>query len=711
MKSFIDLTWVQKRAVLCIAVSVIFFSGCFSAHVANAFENIKFIKEINTNMDHPADIATSVSGDIYVVDEKKSRILDFGLDGSLNLDFGKKGGKIGQFKKPRSIAISPKREIVVADTGNNRIQVFNKKGKFQFSFGASGSRAGQFRSPSGVSIDQFGFIYVADTNNKRVQVFTSKGIFLRFIETASKPVDIGIDPHRNLYVLMSKAKKIVKYSAQGKKIKEITVADGRKNFLLSAGGIGVDLRGDIYVTEKAEQSIKKINDKGKLLLSFGSEGDGRGQFKHPSGIFCDTAGRIFIADSSNKRIQVFLVTGSNKKNMDAIKSSPPVVEFDKAIPAEKSIVDLSYVAGRGIYSISEKKNHILFIGSSNDLFGKSGRKGGEFKKPQALSVMKDGQIFIADTENNRVQVLNPDGTSNYLFGKRGKKTGQFSKPAGIAVSDKGIIYVSDTENYRVQIFNSDLIYLSSFGGKSKKKNRKAPAPKGSFIKPGEITIDKNDNVYVLDSGNNRVQMFDKDGQFKNVIGKFGKGAGQFNEPVDIAKDEKDFLFVADRGNSRIQIFDSKGNFILAFGSSGKGSGYFKKISAVSASRGKIYVADYTSKEIQVFNFYPNGVFKEDRLYASKTAFPPPAMSGTMEGNHSAHLSALKQAINELADKTGASAAQIEKLVIVESEEELPDGRVNISISIPKQLIMKKTAPAKPIKKEKKKENEEDLELL
>lgn len=677
----------------------------------HAFENIKFIKEIKANLSQPVDVVVSVSGDIYVLDEKDSRVLGFGLDGSLKFDFGKKGSKIGQFKKPHSIAISPKREIVVADTGNNRIQVFNEKGEFKFLFGSSGSKAGQLKSPSGVVVDQFGFIYVADKGNKRIQIFTSRGIFIRFIETNSKPVDIGIDPSRNLYILTPEDKKIIKYSPQGKKIKEISLTVSGKSFLSNAGGIGVDMRGDIYVTERSEQSIKKTDDKEKLLLSFGSEGEGRGQFKNPAGIYCDTAGRIFIADSANKRIQVFSVTGSKKNAMEAVKASPPVVEFDSTIPAEESIVDLSYISGRGLYSVSEKKSHILFIGPSNDLFGKSGKKAGEFKKPRAISVMKDGKMFVADTENNRVQILNPDGTSNYLFGKQGKKTGQFSKPAGIAVNDKGIIYVADTGNHRVQIFNSDSIFLSSFGIKSKKEKEKDPSPAGSFLKPGAITIDRSGNVYVVDFGNNRLQVFDGDGQFKKIIGGSGSSVGQFREPIDIVKDEKDFLYVADKGNNRIQIFDSKGNFILAFGSPGKGDGYFNRISAVSASRGKIYVADYASTEIQVFNFYPNGVFKEDRVYASKTAFPPPEMKGTMAGNKSARLSALKQAVNELADKTGAPSEQIEKLLVVESEEVLPDGRVNITISIPKKLpAVKKAAPAKPVIKERKKETEEEFEL-
>ncbi len=669
---------------LCLVLAVFF--GPLSA---NGFENVKFLKEIPTGSKAPADVAVSNSGDIYVVDAKESRVLLFSGEGTLKGAFGSSGKKLGQLKKPRGVAVGTSDgHVFVADSGNSRISVFDAEGTPLSNFGRSGSKPGQFSKPMGIAVDQFGYVYVADSGNKRVQIFTSMGIFMRALPMPEKPLDVALDPARNLYVLVPKAGAIFKFGPDGSQKTKIKVMANGDNYVPKATGLGVDARGDVYISEDADQSVKKVNEKGMLLISFGSEGEGRGQFDDPGGLACDARGRVYVADTKNKRIQIFEISGSTQKALDSQTTSPPVVLFDDLLMADKGVTDLSATKGHGVVALNAKKAKITLLGDSPHSFGKSGSKPGMFRKPQALHLTPDGKLFVADTGNNRVQILTPRGAHEYHFGKSGHKTGQFKSPSGIAVNSKGILYVADTKNHRIEIFNPDTMFLAAFGIET--KDAKNPA-KGSMKQPGALAIDSDDNVFVLDFRNNRVQRFDSDGRIQAVIGGPGDTVGRFDNPTDIAIDEENYLYVADGGNSRVQVFDAKGKFIIAFGSPGEGPGRFKQLQAVAATGGKVYVADAKTPTLQVFDFHPKGVIREDRKYATQMAYPAPGISDPAQALKLTRKAAVQKAVATLAKEYGVSPGHLQKFIEVEKEETLSDGRMRVTISAPKKI------PAEPKK--------------
>lgn len=793
---------------------------------ALAFEKIRYVNELKAGLEKPVDVAVSVSGDVYVLDQESAKVFIFDSSGRLKLDFGKSAPKSPssdskksvwgiiakglnvttspesvKLGKPVSLALSPKGDIYIADTENNNIQVFNQTGKFLFLFGASGSDPGQFRFPSGVIVDQFGIVYVADRDNKRIEFFSPQGIFLGSFSTEGEPVDIGIDPQRNLYVLMPNLQKIVKYSPDGKELKSITCKMNKRNYVSKATGITVDKRGDIYISENYEHSVKKLDSSEIVLLSFGSKGKGRGQFYKPAGLVADASGRVIISDMANSRVQILAVTGSKKQPMVAAATSPPVVSFDSMLAGEDSIVGLSFLHGKGLYALSEKKSHILLRGSSNYLMGKPGKERGEFKRPMAIRATKeiyeplgillkkkedvlevvgiiDGsparhagmvagdiiaaingkstakmsltefvketravssdnttrlkiiqtgvkttvaveikrtrisspKLYVADSDNNRIQILSLDGVPVFQFGSEGDESGQFKKPEGVAVNSNGVIYVADTQNNRIQIFSTDGIFLTAFGkyGTSEEGKKSAEVV---FQNPKAITIDAENLVYVLDSGNNRIQVFKEDGAFVGEIGGQGKSAGRFKQPVDITKDENNYLYVADKGNHRIQIFSPRGEFVMSFGSYGEGPGYFRQLSAIAASEGKIFVADYKTDQIQVFRFYPKGLVEEDRIYVTKSAFPPHGYEGTeAERNGIARSVAFKKALQELAGRLGVTEEQLEPQVRIESEETLAGGELRVTISVPREESVEKEKLAPIRKPVEKKEKTPEFEL-
>lgn len=664
------------------------------------FEKVEYVREFSVGLREPVDVALAVNGDVYVLDKEASKVFVYDASGKPKLDFGRPGSGPGQLDEPEAIAISPKGQVFVADTENDRIQAYDASGKFLFHFGSSGDRPGQLNDPSGLAIDPFGMIYVADRKNQRIQAFSHHGIFLQAFNLEGAPADIAIDPEGNIFALVPGTPAIVKINFQTHKRNLVHQPGQSPDFLNSGNGIAVDMRGDMYITERSDDSIKKIDSKGDLLVAFGSEGEGRGQFDDPGGMAADREGNIYIADSDNHRVQVFQVTGSQNPAMTVQTRSPPAIEFDSLLKAEEAITDLFYVPAKGLYVLSQEQDHILRIGSPNQVYGRKGRKPGEFDDPMALTASPDGVLAIADTGNDRAQLLDPEGAALYQFGKSGEKTGQFDEPAGIAISKKNLIYVADTENHRIQIFNKDGIFLTSFGRESDKITPQTPE-KGKFNNPTSLAINSQHQLYVLDTNNHRVQMFEEEGQFIKVIGSKGRDPGQFLEPVDITVDEQDNLYVADHGNHRIQVFNPQGQLIFMFGTSADNQifgfsfgtpqkpqpGIFSKLSAITTFQEKVYVADAISDHIQVFKFYPTGLVKEERFFITKSAFPPHDSSKeTTESQRVAKESALQQALEELVVKTGLTKDQLKDALRIERIESLSTGAIQVTVSVPKQLV-------------------------
>jgi hypothetical protein len=130
-----------------------------------------------------------------------------------------------------------------------------------------------------------------------------------------------------------------------------------------------------------------------------------------------------------------------------------------------------------------------------------------------------------------------------VWGGPGSANGQFANPEGIAVDRDGNVYVADGINYRVQKFRSDSTFVTSW-------NR---VGNGFLGYPHGVTVDDTNNVYVSDA-EGHVHKFNADGQWQATVGSLGTGIGDLKRPegMDVTPDGK--LYVADAENSRIQVF-------------------------------------------------------------------------------------------------------------------------------------------------------------
>jgi YYY domain-containing protein len=171
---------------------------------------------------------------------------------------------------------------------------------------------------------------------------------------------------------------------------------------------------------------------------------------------------------------------------------------------------------------------------------------GVLKQPRGLAVDGQGNTYVADFGNDRIQVYDSTMTFVREFGQRGKLPGELNQPSGVAIGSDGNVYVADTWNQRIQVFRPDGEYLREWGG--------------SFYGPRGIGAGPNGEIYLADTGNHKVKKFDLEGKELLVIGQKGSGPGELNEPVGIAVGADGRLYVADNGNARVQVFSPEGGY-------------------------------------------------------------------------------------------------------------------------------------------------------
>ena len=183
------------------------------------------------------------------------------------------------------------------------------------------------------------------------------------------------------------------------------------------------------------------------------------------------------------------------------------------------------------YVADTDHNRVLVYGPEGSLQAKWGadagdgaRGGGQgaFDHPDALAVAPSGNVYVADTGNDRVVELSPAGATIGEWGSKGTADGHFRSPTGIAVDAAGDVYVVDSEDNRVEVFEADGRFLARWG-------LRGAAP-GELSQPTAIAVDCDGDVYVADTNNNRVERFD-------LLGPHASGClgpGRWPPPLNVA---------------------------------------------------------------------------------------------------------------------------------------------------------------------------------
>ncbi|MDB5096086.1 MAG: 6-bladed beta-propeller, partial [Cyanobacteria bacterium RYN_339] len=269
-------------------------------------------------------------------------------------------------------------------------------------------------------------------------------------------------------------------------------------------------------------------------------------------------------------------------------------------------------------------------------FGTPGFNPGEFQQPRGMTMDANKLLYVADTENSRVQVFDAQGNFQreikpaagresfrfprsvaisptngriyivdeldfriYVFDGDGKQVSVWDRrrnasdpsaiPGRLAISPNGNIYISEPNSHRVQMYSSTHAFTAAFGA-----NGELQSPSGLAVGPKAM-------LYVLDYGQCRVHQYDNKGKPGQPFGRRGAGPGEFSVPRDVAIDRSGYVFVADTLNHRIQIFSPTGDPLAVLGQKGKGEGQFAGPEGLALSQDDLlFVSDRGNGRIQVF---------------------------------------------------------------------------------------------------------------
>lgn len=259
----------------------------------------------------------------------------------------------------------------------------------------------------------------------------------------------------------------------------------------------------------------------------------------------------------------------------------------------------------------------------------AGANRGQFNLPRGIARDAEGNFYVADTQNLRIQKFDKDGNWLLMFGSKGTGDGQFAQlndtaegtgPGGIGVDSQGNVYVADTWNHRVEKFDKDGKFLLSFGGFVNLTDEAAasdPDKNAKFYGPRGIAVGPDDKIYVTDTGNKRVLIFDATGK---AVGQISSDVtpeklaqnypydkpGELNEPIGIAVDAQSNVYVADTRNQRIQKFGPDGAPLAQWPVEAPNWGvgpYLEPFLAVDAA-GNVYATAPTGKT--VLKYDPTG---------------------------------------------------------------------------------------------------------
>ena len=224
-------------------------------------------------------------------------------------------------------------------------------------------------------------------------------------------------------------------------------------------------------------------------------------------------------------------------------------------------------------------------------WGELGSRPCQFSSPHAVALDPQGNMYVADTMNNRVQKLSPAGEPVAEWGTTGQRGGEYRSPRGLTVDPSGHVLVADSQNHRIQRLSAEGQPLAQWGEQGAK-----PA---QFRAPSGVAVDAVGDIYVADTGNHRIQKFSTDGELLAMWGSNGDGPGEFRAPVGITLDDAGWVYITDSGNHRVQKLTPNGEPSGQWGEEGAEPGQFRNPSGIALDgRGRIYVADTWNNRIQ-----------------------------------------------------------------------------------------------------------------
>jgi DNA-binding beta-propeller fold protein YncE len=259
------------------------------------------------------------------------------------------------------------------------------------------------------------------------------------------PGRIAIDSVGRLYVTIPEVAQVRFYRNDGVELFRWGTKGAGYDQMLHPTGIAIDRTDHVYVADEGNNRVQKFTNYSAYVTTLGGYGESPGKMIRPIGLTVDAADNLYVLESQGQRVQVFSSTGTLWRSWDGSGSGYVKFNYPTGIALDSS--GNVYVVDQGNDLIRKFDSNGVFITQ----WGRSGHGQAEFYLPEDIAIYDD-HVFVVDKSNDRIQIFTSDGAYVGQWGMRGSGIGQFDLPCGIAIDRAGNIYIADTYNNRIQRF-------------------------------------------------------------------------------------------------------------------------------------------------------------------------------------------------------------------------------------------------------------------
>jgi sugar lactone lactonase YvrE len=512
-------------------------------------------------LNHPTGIATDAAGNLYIADSFNSRIRKVSTNGVISTvagtgDDGFNNDSIpatlASLYQPADVAVDSAGDLYIADSLNNRIRKVNAATGLISTVAGNGSRgfsgdggpasAATLDVPVGLFIDSRDRIYIAD--NRRIRrigtddvIQTVAGISDYFPETENVPAT--------------------------------------QSSFVTPSAVAVDSNGVLYIADAGDSRIRKVGVNGIITTIAGNGTPGfidgidarRANLNQPSGVAVDAQGNIFIADTLNSRVRkvpasgiisTFAGNGMYKFGGDGGPASAALLNQPSDLVIDpKGNIYLSDTLNHRVRKIDAAGSISTFAGNGFALFAGDGGPAvqASLNNPIGLAVDHAGNVFIADSQNNRVRKVDPNGIITTAVGGGSLGEGApaakaaLDRPQFLAFDAAGNLYITELQTFRVRKVSTSGIFTTFAGNGSPDSSGDGRLATNAGVSySGGIAADSSGNIYFTEVYNGRVRQVTPNGVIYTYAGNGGQCCSGDGGPATNASLDATGLTVDAAGN-------------------------------------------------------------------------------------------------------------------------------------------------------------------